>query len=235
MILVFILSLTLDNKIDSLRNLVEKNPELSSIIELNMCYFLTEKESLGIELLKKYYNRLKADDNISIVLHLADDYLYTGQILNARKEYLKLVNRYPGSEYANDALEKLYMIESARRDTLMFKALGYSIFLYNTDQLHTAVESLKNLVKTRLGEYALYYLALTYLKLDDIPQALGALDDLTSSFPDHKIHNAILLKAQMYIDLNRIKEARTILEELIVRAPNSIYAVKARGILETKL
>jgi predicted Zn-dependent protease len=124
------------------------------------------------------------------------------------------------------------MIESARLDTTIFKFLGYSIFLHQSGQLNAAKDSLKNLVKTRLGDYALYYLALTFIKQENLGQALSALDNLTISFPDHKIHNAILLQAGIYIDLNKEKEARAILEELIVREPTSIYAVKARGMLE---
>ncbi len=231
-LLFFFFNLELSNKIDTLKSIVDKNPKLSIITELNMCYFMAGHDSLGIELLKKYYDRLGAHDNAAIRLHLANDYLYAGNILGARDEYLKLVSRYPGSVFANDALEKLYMIESARLDTTIFKFLGYSIFLHQSGQLDAAKDSLKNLIKTRLGDYALYYLALTFIKQENLGQALSALDDLTTSFPDHKIHNAILLQAGIYIDLNKEKEARAILEELVVREPTSIYAVKARGMLE---
>ena len=230
-LLFFFFNLELSNKIDSLKSIVDKNPKLSIITELNMCYFMAGHDSLGIELLRKYYDRLGTHDNAAIRLHLADDYLYTGDILGARDEYLKLVSRYPGSIFANDALEKLYMIENARLDTTTFKSLGYSIFLHQSGQLDAAKDSLKNLVRTRLGDYALYYLALTFIKQENLGQAVSALDNLTTSFPDHKIHNAILLQADIYIDLNKEKEARTILEELIVREPTSIYAVRARKML----
>ena len=233
-LLFFFFNLELSNKIDSLKTLVTHNPQLSIITELNMCYFMADQDSLGIELIRKYYDRLGTHDNTALRLHLADDYLYTGNILGARDEYLKLVSRYPGSVFANDALKKLYMIESARLDTTTFKSLGYSIFLYKSSQLDAAKDSLKNLVKTRLGDYALYFLALTFIKQENLGQALGALDNLTTSFPDHKIHNAILLQAGLYIDLNKEKEARAILEELIVREPTSIYAVKARALLESR-
>jgi tetratricopeptide (TPR) repeat protein len=232
---ILFLSLDLSAKIDSLESVVSQYPQLASILELNMCYFLAGKDSLGIELLKKHYDRLDAYANASMSLYLAHDYLYTGDILKARNEYLKLVSRYASSEFANDALERLYMIEKVRIDTVKFKSLGYSIFLYESDQLDAALDSLKTLIKTPLGDYALYYLALTYMKMDDLAQALSALDELNSSFADHKIHNAIILQAEIYIDLDKIKEARTILEELIVRAPNSIYAVKARALLENRL
>jgi len=231
-LLFFFFNLELSNKIDTLKSIVDKNPKLSIITELNMCYFMAGQDSLGIELIKKYYDLLGAHDNAALRLQLADDYLYTGDILEARDVYLKLVSRYPGSVFANDALEKLYMIESARLDTTTFKSLGYSIFLYKSSQFDAAKDSLKNLVKTRLGDYALYFLALTFIKQENLGQALGALDNLTTSFPDHKIHNAALLQAGIYIDLNKEKEARAILEELVVREPTSIYAVRARGMLE---
>lgn len=231
-LLFFFFNLELNNKIDTLKSIVDKNPKLSIITELNMCYLMASQDSLGIELIRKYCDRLGAYDNAALRLQLADDYLYTGDILRAHDKYLKLVGRHPGSVFANDALEKLYMIESARLDTTSFKSLGFSIFLYQSSQLDAAKDSLKNLVKTRLGDYALYFLALTFIKLENLGQALSALDNLITSFPDHKIHNAILLQARLYIDLNKKKEARTILEELIVREPTSIYAVRARKMLE---
>ena len=236
MIFLFVFfNLTIDTKIDSLKASIHQNPRLETIIELNKCYFLAERDSLGIALLKEYSNRLGGHADALIALNLGDDYLYTGEILKARNEYLRLVNRYSGSEFANDGLERLYMIERARTDTMRLKILGYSIFLYESEQTEQALDSLKPLIKTRLGDYALYYIALTYIKRDDLGQALSALDDLNSLFPDHKVHNAILVQAEVYIGLGKVKEARTILEQLIVRAPSSIYAVKARTLLESLL
>ena len=236
MILLFVfLNLVLDTKIDSLEISVQTNPQLSSIIELNKYYFLAGKDDLGIALLKEYSNRLGGHADALIALNLGNDYLYTGEILKARNEYLRLVNSYSGSEFANDGIERLYMIERARTDTVRLKTLGYAIFLYESDQTEQALDSLRSLIKTRLGDYALYYIALIHMKLDDLGQALSALDDLNTQFPDNKIHNAILVKAEVYIGLGKTKEARTILEQLIVRAPKSIYAVKARTLLETLL
>jgi tetratricopeptide (TPR) repeat protein len=232
-LIVFFLTADLSAKIDSLQTLVHGDPCLAPIIELNNTYFLTGEHDLGIALLRKYYDRLDADANASIALHLADDYLYTGDILKARSEYLKLVTRFAGSGYANDALEKVFMIEKAQVDTIKFKTLGYSIFLYQSGQIEACQDSLKPLIKTGLGDYALYYLALAYMKADDPVQAARALEDLNTSFPTHKINNAVLLQAEVYFALDKIKKARTILENLIVRVPNSIYAVRARAMLGT--
>ena len=163
---------------------------------------------------------------------IGDDHLFAGNILLAREAYLKLVAIYPSSEHANDALERLHLIESVRKDTVFLKRLTHSMFLYHTDQLHTAEDSLKNLLETKLAAHAYYYLALVYRKKSELPLALSALKELNKSFPDHKIHNAILLLAEILIKCKSKKEAKEVLENLIVEKPTSVYAIRAREILE---
>ena len=84
----------------------------------------------------------------------------------------------------------------------------------------------------KIGALAYYDLALLYMRKDDLSQALSSLKELNKSFPSHKIHNAVLLLAEIYLQLNDEKEARGILEDLIVKAPASIYAVQARQMLK---
>lgn len=232
MILLYLLFyLEFDTKIDSLKASLIQNPQLSTVLELNKYYLSMGKFNKAINLLKEYENHFKSEEKSVLDFNIGDDYFFAGKILEARDEYLKLVGRYPHSEIANDALERLYFIESARKNMILLKKLAHAICFYQTDQLDTAQDSLKTLLKSGVGAYAYYYLALTYEKKEDLSLALSAFEELNNSFPDHKIHNVFLLIAEIHLQLNNEKEAQEILENLIVEKPTSIYAVRAREML----
>jgi tetratricopeptide (TPR) repeat protein len=125
----------------------------------------------------------------------------------------------------------LYLIEAARDDTVALKRLGNALLSLQTQQYEAARDSLKQLLATRAAPHAYYYLARVYEKQDDIPLAIGSLQELSSKFPDHTIHSADLFTAELYRQSDNINKAREILEQLVVNAPNSIYAVQAREML----
>ncbi len=233
MILFFIcLNLGLDAKIDSLEAFLRQNVQLPTVLELNKYYLRTGKIDDSNALLQKYERYFPPDDRAIIHFAFADNRLYYGKILEARDEYLTLVSRYPRSDIANDALERLHLIEATRPDTILLKRLGYALYLYYTNQLSAAEDSLKNLLRTKIGAYAYYYLALVYREKDDIPLVLGTLKELNTSFPEHTLHNATLFLAEVYLQTDNKKEARNILEDLIVKEPTSIYGVRAREMLK---
>ncbi len=233
MILFYLfLSLEIENKIDSLKALLNERPQLQTILELNSSYIAIDDFDEGITLLRQYENRFGSGGKPVFILAIGDDYFFAGKIVTAHAEYLKLVKHDPRSEYANDALERLYLIESARKDTMLLKKFAYAICLFQTDRLQAAEDSLKNVLKTKVGAYAYYYLALVYMKREDVPLALGALQELADVFPDHTIHYADLLLAEILLQSNNENRARQILEELIIDEPTSIYAARARELLK---
>jgi len=232
MILLLFIILQSDAKIDSLKKALSQNPQLPTLVELHNCYLKAGSIKEDLVLLKEYESVCKSNEKPFLMFIIGDDHLFAGNVLLAREEYLRLVAKYPSSENANDALERLYLIESARKDTALLKKLTHSIFLYYVDELNTAEDSLKNLLETKLAAHAYFYLALVYVKKNDLPLALGALKELNKSYPDHKIHNATLLLAEVLIESKNKKEAKEVLENLLVEKPTSIYAVRAREILK---
>jgi tetratricopeptide (TPR) repeat protein len=232
MILLFIfMNLELEAKIDSLEAFLQQNVQLPTVLELNKYYLRTGKINEGNALLQKYERYFAPDDRAIIHFAFADNHLYRGKILEARDEYLKLVSRYPRSDIANDALERLYLIEATRQDTTLLKRLGNTLYLYYTNQLSAAEDSLKSLLRTKIGAYAYYYLALVYREKDDIPLVLSTLKELNTTFPEHNLHNATLFLAEVHLQTDNKKEAQNILEDLIVKEPTSIYGVRAREML----
>jgi TolA-binding protein len=104
--------------------------------------------------------------------------------------------------------------------------------LYETAQYLDAVDSARVLLNSLVGVYAHYYMALAYDAQDELPLSLSTIVELNEKYPKHSIHAATLLRADIYMRLDEPKKAREILEDLIVREPNTIYAFKARQKLE---
>jgi hypothetical protein len=61
---------------------------------------------------------------------------------------------------------------------------------------------------------------------------LGALEELNTEYPDHRIYEAIFVQASAYMILGELASAEEILQDLVVREPNTVYAFKARQRLE---
>ena len=232
MIIFFLLLINnIDVKIDSLKAALEQNPDIRTIIQLNKYYLQKGELYNGIKLLKDYEGHFTSEKSI-IIYKIGENYFFAGKIILARQEYLRLVGRFPNAEIANDALMRLFLIEQARKDTVLLKRMANSIYLFEIDQFDAAEDSIKSLLKTKIGDYAYFYLTVLYNKKDDLAQTLSALNELNNSFPDHTIFNAVLLLAEVNLKLGNKEDAQNILEDLIIKEPTSIYAVRAREILK---
>jgi tetratricopeptide (TPR) repeat protein len=166
------------------------------------------------------------------MFELGDVFMFVGELDKAHDQYLRLVSRYPKLDIANDAAERLYLIETARDDTVQLKRLTNVIRLIETAQYLAAADSARVLLKTRVGAYAHYYLARAYRGLGDLTLTLGALKVLNDKYRGHRIYEAIFLEASVYMILGDLVSAEEILQELIVNEPNTIYAYRARQKLE---
>jgi len=229
--IIFILFIDPETNTDSLKGLIENNLNVSSVVELNDEYRRLRMFDSANIYLKKYEIQLGYEEQAQVNYLMGDNLLFNGELLSAREQYLKTVAKFSNAKYANEALERLHLLESARKDTVLLKKLVKSIYLYEIKEIKSAEDSLKSLVKTGVGDYALYYLSLVYFLKVDFNQALSALEQLNKDFPAHRIHQAKLLMAEVYIRMGKETEGRKMLEELIIKHPNSPVAVKARELL----
>jgi tetratricopeptide (TPR) repeat protein len=230
-LIALLISLETQTTIDSLKAHVAVHPQFSTVIALNNAYLARGDFENASAVLRTYEPHAQFAELPVLAFMRAQNYFFGGRILTARDEYMALLTRYTGADIANDALEMLYLIESTQKDTVILKRLAHALYLYHTDQLSAAEESLKGLTRTSSGAYAYYYMALVYKKQDDVPQALSALHTLEREFPGHTLHNAALLHAELCIVSRATDEAQRILEDLLVRAPTTIYAARARKML----
>jgi tetratricopeptide (TPR) repeat protein len=235
MILLFLLLYT-EARIDSLENSFAQNRQIETLLALNECYLMTDQHQKSMALLGQNERHFKNDlDKSRIRFELGNVFMFAGEIAKAHETYLGLVGRYPQLDIANDAAERLYLIETVRDDTVQMKRLINVVRLYEIGQYEETVDSARVLLKSAVGAYAYYYLALAYRGKGDLTLTMSALEELNERFPGHKIYEAVFLQASVYSILGELESAEEVLKDLIVREPNTIYAVKARQKLERML
>ncbi len=217
---------------DSLEDLMRRQPSMVHAAELNRRFCSEGRFDEAVKMLSTFEERAPVGEKGVINFLIAEDHLFSGKIIDARQHYLMTAARFSGAAIANDALERLYLIEVCRKDTALMKRLVRALCFQATSRLALAGESLKILIPTALGDYALYFTALNFEAQDDIPLALSALQELAVKFPSHTIHTADLLAARLDVQLKYYKAAIAILESLIVKKPETIYAVQARAMLK---
>ncbi len=222
-------------EIDSLKNLIEIKPDYSYIIALNDAYRKMGLFDSANFYLKKYENSFGLEAEAEINYLMGENLFFKCEILSAREQYLKTVARFSNAKYANEALERLHLIESTRKDTALLKRLVQSIYRYEINDLKSAEDSLKKIIKTNLGDFALFYLSLVYDKRNEFEKALSALEELKKEFPANRIHRAKIFVAEIYIKMGKKQEGLKMLEELVVKYPNSPIGIRAKEILKNNL
>ncbi len=214
---------------DSLENAFDRDPRIETLFELSRCHAAAQEFHESMEVLKKHGARFDQDtDKALIIYETGSVYMYSADIAKAHETFLRLISIYATLDIANDAADRLYLIESARDDTVQLKRLINVVRLFETGQHPAAADSAKGLLKTAVGPQAYYYLALAYREMGDLPQCLGTLAEMKKEYPAHALHGALLLEADVYISLGRKKEARQILEDMLVLEPGTIHALMAR-------
>jgi len=232
--LLLILVLTGSTNIeDSLHNELDLEIRMTTIGTLNKHYIKNHDYNGARDFLETYENKVEWNDQAIIQVLIGDNLLYAGSLLGAREKYLTVVGRYTKSPAANDALERLYLLETARTDTNTLKRLAYVLGRLYCEQWMIAEDSLKQLLETKLRLHAYFHLALLYKETGDIPLAMSMLDALENEYPAHKLLAVPLLRAEIYLDSENPDGARAVLEDLIIQYPQSIHAVRARMLLKT--
>jgi FimV-like protein len=232
MILIFLLAVVdLKGQIDSLNRLIKNEPRSGLVLQLNRLFLQSGQSDSGTALLARFEPVVAPEERPEITFQLAENYLYQGRFLAAREKYLETVGRYARTAIANDALEKLYLLENCRQDTLLLLRMARGLAQRGSDAA-ACRDSLKNLLTTAVADQAYYYLGQVLEDLGDPAAALAAYAELERNFPEHKFHRVPLREAQIYIQLGDKKKAREILENLLVRDPASMYAGQAREMLK---
>lgn len=150
-------------------------------------------------------------------------------------KYLEEVTKDLSSDFANDALELLSLINFAKKDSVNLSKYAYADLLAFQFKFSEAAEELKSLVTNTnlflLNEYAAYKTAELLLAINDIPVSLKILENMSEKsgiFGD----KSLFLAGEIYqFGIKDRMKAIQIYQKLLEKFPNSLYFEKAREYL----
>jgi len=171
-------------------------------------------------------------------LRMAEISLRRGNLEQATARFKQMVQQYPASVYANDALERLAFIKSnldgegeAEADYL--RALGL-LERGDWDAAALLLEELCDQPAEPLADDALMLLAASWADRGESRHAVALYIQLADSFPESLLApTALLNAAHLLVDsLSRIAEGGACLERITESYPEAAAADEARDLLE---
>ncbi len=156
---------------------------------------------------------------------------------NESIKYLSETAKNLSSDFANDALELMTIINAAKQDSVNLSKYAAAGLLMFQKKFSDAAEVLKNLASNKdlfiLSEFASYKLAEALIALNNLPIAITILEDLsenskTGIFSDKSLF--LLGKIYQYGIKDKNKSIQ-IYQKLLEKFPNSLYFEQAREYL----
>lgn len=146
--------------------------------------------------------------------------LLTGEAYFQTKDYKNAVSRF----------EKVSNIQKAQADT----AFKYGYALYDQQLYARSVDVFKNITAKNLtGQYAAYYLGLSYLKLDNKQFALNSFVQASDmNFDSSNVKpKALFYQGKVNFDLRNFEDAIVVLKRFTQRHPKHEYVDEANSLL----
>ncbi|MEJ5351432.1 MAG: tetratricopeptide repeat protein [Melioribacteraceae bacterium] len=156
---------------------------------------------------------------------------------NEAVKFLSETTKNLSSDFANDALELLSLINAIKRDSINLSKYAEADLLLFRKKFNEAAEIFKSLADNKdlfiLNEFASYKLAETLLALNNLPVAIKILEDLsekskTGIFGDKSLF--LLGRIYQYGIKDKNKSIQ-IYQKLLEKFPNSLYFEQAREYL----
>jgi|GEM_PF-2143073 len=145
----------------------------------------------------------------SALFLLGDLALFKGRYKDARRNYLDIVRKYPGGDFANDAIARISVITELGIDTAGITADNSVLDLYADaveahvlEKYDDAARMLldEKVVDSPIGERALYYAATIYAEADSGTRAIKALKNYIEKYPEgFFIDRAYLMLGDQYV------------------------------------
>ncbi|HTF80955.1 MAG TPA: tetratricopeptide repeat protein, partial [Cytophagales bacterium] len=151
----------------------------------------------------------------------ADDVnLLAGEAYFQTKDYKNAVSKF----------EKIPNINKAQSDT----AFKYGYALYEQGLYSRSVEALKNVTaKTAIGQYAAYYLGLSYLKLDNKQFALNSFTQAAEMNADTIVikPKALFYQGKVNFDLRNFEDAIQVFKKFNGKYPKHEFVDESNSLL----
>jgi len=163
---------------------------------------------------------------------------YQGRLQEAEDAWYSLIDDEPKQAWANDALARILLIgensDEGGVPLTAFAQAQYHLRLGKVDRALLLIEeALSEYPASRAADILLFERAGILLRLGRIEEARVSADTLTARFPDSPLGPAALLETAVRMALlpDMQTEAQALYMEVILRAPDSLEAIRARDAL----
>lgn len=147
---------------------------------------------------------------------------------DAEAGFRRLAAEHPASPYANDALERVLLLQKMKTDAPAAAAVREAIIATDRGDTAQAEQLLGSINSPTLGDEALLLLARLQLQQGDRPKAIATLDRLAATFPKSTLAPQALYLAAMAYSLDNRPETLNRLRALIAAYPDAPIAEEAQ-------
>ena len=165
--------------------------------------------------------------------------LFTGDYDRAARIYRRLIKDSPGSDFTNNALERLMVIEAEKNDDkyspdLDRFAAGAKARAMGRFEEAAGIFSDEAFVKSSIGEQALFAAALTYREADENDLAMMTLKEYVEKYPQgFYVDRALLNLGDLYLLKKETRSlARDAFNKILEDFPDGPVSEQARGRLK---
>ncbi|MEN6644074.1 MAG: tetratricopeptide repeat protein [Armatimonadia bacterium] len=146
----------------------------------------------------------------------------------AEADFRRLAAEHPASPHANDALERVLLLQKMKTDAPAAAAIREAIIASDRGDSAKAEQLLTSLTSPALGDEALLLLARLQLEQGNRPTAIATLDRLAATFPKSTLAPQALYLAAMTNSLDNRPETLRRLQALIATYPDAPVAEEAQ-------
>ncbi len=179
------------------------------------------------------YTKYAPDEVYKAKYLLAELLFFEAKFDSAQVMYADLVKNI-NSDVANDALERIYLLEENKNYIRDFTKFSKEQLLILQNKKNEAIEILEDLIKTSVSEdlsqRSLYEITRLTFEQSQFDSAIYYGNQLIENYEKSIFADkVILLLADSYVAINRKDEAINILKKLLVDYPNSVFLQEARN------
>jgi len=160
--------------------------------------------------------------------------LYRHNVEDAVSGYNWLVNRFPASPLANDALERLFLIRRAGGDSTALASYARILYLAATDAGGDAIDTARVFIGRypSLAEYGYDLIADLHCAGQSYDKALAAIEEYDQAYPRGEKRAAMLLgKARILLTTGEKTRAKAVLEMIVLGFGSAPEVAVARELL----
>lgn len=183
---------------------------------------------------ENYYRKVKTKKFLSLAhYNLAELLFFTSRFSKAKQSFESLITQVGMKDtLANNALERNFQIEQFLGDSIHFSKFSQASLLKRQQKYSEAAKKFGELYfSENVTSFASGMEAVTlYNRLKKMDEANQILEDMIKTYPDEDNSDyAYFLLANNYKNADKLQDALTMYQEILIRFPTSFYIEEARS------